>query len=345
AAPTYTSEIAAPSDRGRLVSLYQFNIVLGILIAFISNYLLQGFGGDNDWRWMLGVEAVPAVVYILLMLGVPRSPRWVLLHKRDTFGAKQILLQHMNAEEAQSVLDKITADSRRTSSEPSKVFSSRYKWPLTLAFLLAAFNQLSGINFILYYAPEILLKAGFGSADSLFSSIFIGFVNLVFTMIGVSLIDRLGRKKLMYIGSIGYILSLVMVGIGFYLDTNAYFKLVFILIFIASHAIGQGAVIWVFISEIFPNKVRSYGQAFGSGVHWIFAALITLFGSVLINSLDPWIVFWLFAGFMVMQLLFVIFLMPETKGVPLEDLQTKLMKSKRHSVDAAKKNIETTYAA
>lgn len=325
AAPAYTSEIATPANRGRLVSLYQFNIVLGILVAFISNYLLQGVGGVNDWRWMLGVEAIPAAAYIVLVLGVPRSPRWVLIHKHDEQGALKILERNTSGEEARVILAEIKEDVRRNASENPSVFSAQYKWPLILAFSLAAFNQLSGINFMLYYAPEILVKAGFASTDSLFSSIFIGMVNLIFTMLGVFLIDRLGRKTLMYIGSLGYILSLGMVGYGFYADLGATFKLTFILIFVAAHAIGQGAVIWVFISEIFPNKVRAFGQAWGSGVHWLFAALITLFGSVLIHSMEPWVIFWLFGAFMVLQLLFVIFLMPETKGVSLEQLQAQIM--------------------
>lgn len=329
AAPTYTSEISSAGNRGRLVALYQFNIVLGILIAFISNYLLQGIGGVNDWRWMLGVEAIPAAAYIILVLGVPRSPRWVLIHQNDEYGALKILEKTNSKEEAMDIIEEIKRDVKQNQFTNASVFSARYKWPLMLAFLLAAFNQLSGINFILYYAPEILIKAGFGSSDSLFSSIFIGLVNLVFTMLGVFLIDKSGRKTLMYIGSLGYILSLGMVGYAFYGDLGSTFKLSFILIFIASHAIGQGAVIWVFISEIFPNKVRAFGQSWGSGVHWLFAAIITLFGSVLINALEPWVVFWLFGGFMVLQLIFVHFLMPETKGVSLENLQDQLTLKKQ----------------
>jgi len=326
AAPMYTSEIATPKDRGKLVALYQFFLVFGILVAFISNYLLKGVGGANDWRWMLGVEAIPAAIYTILILGVPKSPRWMLLHKGDEQEALRILKLSASDEEAKRMLEEIKEDRADTSKGVDNVFSKKYSTPLLLAFLIAFFNQLSGINFVLYYAPEILEKAGFATADSLLSSISIGLVNLIFTMAGLYLIDRAGRRQLMYIGSVGYIISLAMVSYAFLADQSANFKLVFILTFIASHAIGQGAVIWVFISEIFPNRVRAYGQSWGCGTHWVFAALITLFGSVLINALEPWIVFAIFAGFMILQLAFVRFLMPETKGISLEDLERKLIK-------------------
>ncbi len=325
-APTYTSEIAPAKSRGQMVALYQFNIVFGILIAFISNYLLKGFDGINDWRWMMGVEAIPALAYILLIMGVPKSPRWLILHQKDHDAALEVLRKTNTEEEALALIAEIEKDGKASESIQGGVFSKRYSIPLMLAFLIAFFNQLSGINFILYYAPEILEKAGFASSDSLLSSISIGGVNLVFTILGMYLIDRAGRKQLMYIGSVGYIVSLLMVAYGFYAEASANFKLGFILMFIASHAIGQGAVIWVFISEIFPNRVRAFGQAWGCGTHWVFAALITLFGAVLINTFEPWMVFIFFAGFMVLQLLFVIFLMPETKGVSLEELQKRLVK-------------------
>lgn len=326
AAPTYISEISSAKNRGKLGTLYQFNIVFGILIAFISNYLLKGVGGANDWRFMLGVEGIPAIIYTIMVFGIPKSPRWLVIHKNDPEEALRILNQTATPEEAQAMLDAINKDHDDNKSDVSSVFSRKYSTPLMLAFLIAFFNQLSGINFILYYAPEILEKAGFATSDSLFSSISIGLVNLVFTLLGMYLIDRAGRKQLMYIGSLGYIISLLMVAYGFYMDATANFKLVFILMFIASHAVGQGAVIWVFISEIFPNRVRAYGQAWGCGTHWVFAALITLFGAVLINTFAPWMVFCFFAFFMVLQLLFTHFLMPETKGVSLEDLQKRLVK-------------------
>ncbi len=326
AAPTYTSEISAATNRGRLVALYQFNIVLGILVAFISNYMIAGFfEGPNDWRWMLGVEAIPALIYMVLVLRVPKSPRWLVLHKGNDEEAMNVLRLTSSEEESLEILRTLKQGESQSNGKPFHLFSSKFRFPLLLAFLIAAFNQLSGINFILYYAPEILEKAGFAAEDSLFSSISIGLVNLVFTMLGLVLIDRLGRKQLMYIGSFGYIVSLGMTAFGFYVDAHASFKLVFILLFIASHAIGQGAVIWVFISEIFPNKVRAYGQSWGAGTHWVFAALITLFGAVLINSMQAWQVFTLFAGCSILQLLFVAFLMPETKGVSLEELENRFI--------------------
>jgi sugar porter (SP) family MFS transporter len=324
AAPTYISEISTAQSRGRLVALYQFNIVLGILVAFISNYLLSGVGGAHDWRWMLGVEALPAALYCLLILGVPKSPRWLLVEKGDERNAlKTLNLLHEDESTAKAELEIIKAHREETSNGVN-VFSGKYNRSLKLAFLLAFFNQLSGINFILYYAPVILENAGFATSDSLLSSISIGGTNLLFTFVGLYLIDRMGRKSLMYIGSIGYIVSLSMVAYGFKTDATASFNLFFILSFIASHAVGQGAVIWVFISEIFPNSVRAAGQAWGTGTHWVFAALITMLGEVVIESFPGWMIFAAFAAFMVLQLLFTHFMMPETKGISLEELQDEL---------------------
>ena len=326
AAPTYISEIADAKNRGRLGIFFQMNLVFGVLIAFISNYLLDGVGGENDWRWMLGVEAIPALAYTLLMFTVTKSPRWLIIHQKDIASAIKILKQTMNESEAQKMVNDIQADHSKTSNlGAERLFSSKFRKPLMLAFLLAFFNQMSGINFILYYAPEILEKAGFAASDSLLSSVSLGITNLLFTIVGMYFIDRAGRKQLMYIGSIGYIISLSMVAYGFYADGSALFKLLFILMFIASHAIGQGSVIWIFISEIFPNRVRAYGQAWGCGTHWVFAALITQFGAVLINKIDAWIIFAVFAGCMVLQLLFTHFLMPETKGKSLEELEEELV--------------------
>ena len=324
AAPTYISEISTAKSRGRLVALYQFNIVFGILVAFISNYMLSGIGGANDWRWMLGVEALPAALYCLLILGVPKSPRWLLVQKGDELNAlKTLKLLHNNDNAALAELE-IIKTHREETTRGINVFSGKYNRSLTLAFLLAFFNQLSGINFILYYAPVILENAGFASSDSLLSSISIGGTNLLFTFVGLYLIDRMGRKSLMYIGSVGYIISLAMVAYGFKTEANASFNLFFILSFIASHAVGQGAVIWVFISEIFPNSVRAAGQAWGTGTHWVFAALITMLGEVVIESFPSWMIFAVFAAFMVLQLLFTHFMMPETKGISLEELQDEL---------------------
>ena len=336
AAPIYISEISSPKNRGKLGGLYQFNLVLGILIAFISNYLLQGLGGSNDWRWMLGVEAIPAVLYTIMVLQIPNSPRWLAINQQDGKGALATLKMIYEDSEAQAKLNEIK-ESLSTTTTKGGLFSGQYKIPLLLAFLFAFFNQLSGINFVLYYAPEILERAGLAAQESLFSAIAIGIVNLGFTFVGVWLIDRLGRKQLMKIGSIGYIISLGMVAWCFFTSANSTLLLTFILVFIASHAIGQGAVIWVFISEIFPQKVRASGQAWGSGTHWVFAAIITLITPIFLDAdngifkENPWPIFVFFAGMMVLQLLFVLFMMPETKGISLEELSKKLSGNRKSS--------------
>ena len=337
AAPIYISEISSAQNRGRLTALYQFNIVFGILIAFISNYLIGSiFPEEVAWRWMLGVEGIPALIYTLLVLKIPQSPRWLLLKDNpDAAVIKSLTLLGIKESEASIQLAQIKVSLVESlEKKKEKLFSGKYNKPLLLAFLLAFFNQLSGINFVLYYAPEILERAGLATGESLFSSISIGIVNLLFTFIGIALIDRLGRKQLMYIGSMGYIISLAMVGWCFYSGASSVLLLIFILVFIASHAVGQGSVIWVFISEIFPNKVRAYGQSWGTGTHWVFAALITLLTPTFLDSEigifkeNPWPIFLFFAGMMILQLLWVVFIMPETKGISLEDLAKKLGLSK-----------------
>ncbi len=333
AAPIYISEISTPANRGKLGAMYQFNIVFGIFIAFISNYLLKGFDGANDWRWMLGVEAIPAIAYTAMVFGIPNSPRWLMTKKQDEEGAFKTLEYISTAEIAKIRLQEIKDALGKTLSKES-LFSGKYNKQLLLAFFIAFFNQLSGINFVLYYAPEILERAGLASKESLFSSISIGIVNLIFTLIGIRLIDRLGRKQLLKIGSLGYIVSLAMVGWCFYSDASSTLLLTFILVFIASHAVGQGAVIWVFISEIFPNSVRAYGQSWGTGTHWVFAAVITLITPIFLDADNgifkdnPWPIFLFFALMMVLQLLWAIFIMPETKGVSLEELGRKLSSKK-----------------
>lgn len=326
AAPIYISEISSPENRGKLGTLFQFNIVFGILIAFFSNYLFEGIGGANDWRWMIGIVALPAFIYSIIVLQIPESPRWLILKKRDDATAMKVLEMIYSKEDASASFHEIKKDLVNSSLNES-IFSKKFKIPIILAFLLAFFNQLSGINFILYYAPEILEMAGLGAKESLMNSIFIGFTNLIFTIAGMRLIDVLGRKQLMIIGSLGYIISLGMVALAFYNNLGAFILMTSILLFIASHAIGQGAVIWVFISEIFPNNVRANGQSFGTGIHWIFAALITLAGPVVIDlfKINPWPIFAFFAFMMVLQLIFVLFMMPETKGLSLEELEHKMI--------------------
>ena len=325
AAPIYISEISSPENRGKLGTLFQFNIVFGILIAFFSNYFFEGFSGENDWRWMIGIVALPALIYSVIVIRIPESPRWLILTKKDDQAGLAVLEMIYAPAQAKESFNEIKKDVI-TSTKVDTFFSKKYKFPILLAFLLAFFNQLSGINFILYYAPEILEMAGLGAKESLFNSILIGVTNLVFTLIGMRLIDVLGRKQLMLIGSLGYILSLTMVAFAFYSQLGSVVLLLSIMLFIASHAIGQGAVIWVFISEIFPNTVRANGQAFGTGIHWIFAALITLVGPIIIDIYkeNPWPIFAFFAFMMLLQLVFVLFMMPETKGLSLEEIESKM---------------------
>jgi len=330
AAPIYISEITTPDKRGRLGALYQFCLVFGIMLAFISNWLLKGFDGANDWRWMLGVEAIPALLYTLMVMKVPNSPRWLVLQKKDDTAALEVLeMIYEDRPKAEQQLEEIKAD-RELPKSSGKLFQNKYKRVLWLGFLIAFFNQLSGINFVLYYAPRILEQAGLGGGDSLLNAIAIGVVNLIFTLIGVRLIDRLGRRQLIIIGSIGYIVSLIMVGLCFQMDLSPTMLITFICMFVASHAIGQGAVIWVFISEIYPNRVRAYGQSWGTGTHWVFAALITLITPFFIDDQEGifreqlQLIYYFFAGMMFLQLLWAIFVMPETKGVSLEDLEKEL---------------------
>ncbi len=328
AAPAYIAEISTAKIRGRLVALYQFNIVFGILIAYFSNFLLKGVGGDNDWRWMLGVEAIPALIYTLLALRIPESPRW-LLSKRNDEAAAAAVLRDAGVEDTAAEIRQIREANARVEKEESRggLFHKAYRAPILLAFFIAFFNQASGINFILYYAPEILEKAGLAAKESLGNSIALGAVNLLFTYVGLYLIDRMGRRKLMLIGSVGYIISLSLVAWSFYSGAGPAMLLSFLLLFIASHAVGQGAVIWVFISEIFPNKVRGQGQAFGASIHWVFAALITLIATPVISYFgdNPWPIFAIFAGLMVLQLIWVLTRMPETNQRSLEELEGKMV--------------------
>lgn len=323
AAPAYIAEIASAKHRGKLGMLFQLNIVTGILMAFLSNYALTGVAaGGDDWRWMLGVMVIPAFIYTMLLFRIGESPRWLVLKRKNTDEAWKTLNVMTSKAEADTLVDSIQQEHQGPPNEG--LFSGKYTRVLVLTFLITFFNQFSGISFILFYAPEILEKAGYGTAESLLSSVSIGAFNLMFTIVGIYLIDRIGRKKLMYVGSVGYIVSLVMIACGFYFALPAGFTLIFILLFIVSHAVGQGAVIWVFIAEIFPTKVRSFGQAWGAGLLNIFAALITLFGAVLINALAPWTIFASFAFLMMLQLLFTAFVMPETKGISLEVLEREL---------------------
>ncbi|TDD74669.1 sugar porter family MFS transporter [Flavobacterium caseinilyticum] len=323
AAPAYISEIAPAKDRGRLVAFYQFNIVLGILMAFLSNYLLNDVG-ENSWRWMMGVQAIPSVIYISLIISIPKSPRWLLSKFRNEEARKVLKLMGQEAD-YENMKKEIEVDNDNASLANDNIFLKKYKKPLVLAFLMAFFNQLSGINAFLYYSSRIFQEAGLGESTALLSSIGIGVVNLIFTLVGVFLIDKLGRKILMYIGSVGYIISLSLVAMAFFFEWGGIAVPVFLFLFIAAHAIGQGAVIWVFISEIFPNHLRASGQSFGSTTHWVLAAIIPSLIPYLFSTVGAGAVFLFFAIMMVFQLLFVAFMMPETKGISLEELSKNLI--------------------
>lgn len=322
-APVYISEIAPAQYRGRMVISFQVNIVLGILLAYVSNYLLLGVGGEHDWRWMLGVVAVPSLLFSFLMLLTPESPRWLLLHKGSEAEARAVLaLTVPDVDDAVRAIRQSAADDK-PGGEP--FFSRKFRWPILLAFLFAFFNQLSGINAVIYYAPRIFEMTGSGAESALLATAGIGVVNLLFTFAGWYMIDRFGRRTLMFIGSIGYIVSLALIAMAFFNESYAHVPL-FIFAFIASHAIGQGAVIWVFISEIFPNSVRASGMAWGSLTHWVFAALIANVFPAMAIRFGGGPIFAFFSGMMVLQLLYVWLMMPETKGASLEDLQKRLLK-------------------
>jgi SP family xylose:H+ symportor-like MFS transporter len=323
--PMYIAEISPARLRGRLVAITQFNIVLGILLAYLSNYLIGKLNlGASEWRSMFGVMAAPSAIFFFSLFVTPQSPRWLIALGR--------------VEEARTVLERCGADPARLDEEMREIqasldiqhhtleepfFCRKYIKPILLAVAIAAFNQLSGINALIYYTPDIFKMAGAATDSALFQSVIIGFTNLVFTMAALSVIDHFGRRKLMLAGSIGYILSLSAAAYAFYTNQGGSLLLVSLLVFIASHAFGQGAVIWVFISEIFPNRVRARGQALGSFTHWIMAAAIS-WTFPMIASKSGGHTFAFYALCMVGQLLWVLWVMPETKGVSLEQIQKRL---------------------
>jgi len=324
AAPLYISEIAPAKKRGQLTGMFQFNIVFGILVAFLSNYLLGGIG-ENAWRWMLGVEAIPAIAYTLMCFGIPESPRWLIGVKRDRLGGLEILRKIRPDDSDERLAEKADeiAQSSGTPREKTAFWTQRLTTPIFLAFLIAFFNQLSGINAILYFAPRIFSMTGLGEEAALLKTVGIGVTNLVFTFLGLYLIDRLGRRTLLYIGSFGYIAALGLCSWAFFTENFAIVPLC-IFAFIGAHAVGQGAVIWVFISEIFPNSNRAAGQTLGCATHWVFAALLTLFFPKMVELFPAGFVFLFFCVMMVVQLIWVKMMVPETKGVSLEKIEERL---------------------
>jgi sugar porter (SP) family MFS transporter len=296
------------------------NVVLGILIAYVSNYLLQG--GENDWRLMLGVVGIPSLIFSFLILFTPETPQFLLLKRNNPLAALEVL--KLADPEPQITLNRILKNAESSANKSDKLFSKKFFLPLLLAFLFSFFNQMSGINAIIYYAPRIYELTGLGKEGALLSTAGIGVANLLFTLLGWFLIDKVGRRKLMYIGSFGYILSLSLIAYSFYTESFNFVP-IYIFVFIASHAVGQGSVIWVFISEIFPNSVRASGMAFGSLVHWVLAALVANFFPIFTDQFGGTVIFSFFGFMMVGQLLYVMFLMPETKGSSLEDIEKQIM--------------------
>lgn len=318
-APLYISELAPATHRGRLVATFQFNVVLGILIAFLSNYALQDIG-ENAWRWMLGVQVVPAAVFLGLILTLPESPRWLVIKRKSMEEALDILVQ-INPDTAHQELKSIQQSTIQTESQQVTFFSRKYFGPIMLAILFAVFNQVSGINAILYYAPRIFEMTGIQTDGALLSSVGLGFVNFVFTLLAMMFIDRYGRRTLMLVGSVGLIITLGLVANAFYTQNfDGYLVPIYLFIYIAFFAFSQGAVIWVFISEIFPNEVRAKGQALGSFTHWLMASVIAFTFPWFNDKLGGGNTFLIFTVMMVFQLLFVWKYMPETKGKSLEDV-------------------------
>lgn len=327
-APMYISEISPAKNRGQLVALFQFNLVFGILVAYLSNYLIDLSIENESWRWMLGVEAIPALIYTLLVFKVPKSPRW-LIAKKDDFKEAERILRMTDPDGVDEAIRLALEEKKlmRVKVGFLALFQNKYIKITMLAVMIAMFNQLSGINAIIYFAPRVFEMAGISAEGALLSTVGIGAVNMVATMLGLFLIDRIGRKKLMYIGSVGYIISLTLIAYSF---TGGQISVgllpIFVFMFIASHAIGQGAVIWVFISEVFPNELRAYGQSIGCFTHWVLAAVVANIFPFFATQFGPVLIFGFFAAMMILQLLWVMFRMPETKGRSLEEIQQEFIK-------------------
>lgn len=317
--PMYIAEISPSRWRGRFVAFFQFNIVLGIVIAYLSNYLINGI--PNDWRWMLGVLAIPALLFGILLYTVPESPRWLMARGREKEAGN--VLDSIGEKNVAKELSEIKNSLTDTKGSGDRLFQKKYWRPILYAFLIATFNQLSGINAILYYAPRIFEMSGLFRDSAMIQSIIIGVTNLTFTMIGMILIDKMGRKKLIYIGSVGMTISLALVARGFYLEVvTGYYMLACLMSFIAFFAISLGAVIWVLISEIFPNNVRSKGQVFGSTTHWVWSALLSWMFPIFIGT-GGTIIFSIFAIMMALSFFFA-WKLPETKNKSLEQIQKEL---------------------
>ena len=320
--PMYIAEIAPAKWRGRLVGLFQFNIVFGILLAYFSNYVFGTMQlGATEWRWKLGIPAVPALFFLLMLFGIPRSPRW-LVKKQRTAEARDVLRMVGEEDYEQELQDIIVSIDAEHAANDS-LFSWKYRLPIFLAVSIGMFNQLSGINAILYYLNDIFAYAGFSKVSSDLQAVAIGATNLLFTMLAMYVIDRIGRKALLLIGSVGTAACLGGVAAIFFTRSHQNLLVWLLVGYIAFFAFSQGAVIWVFISEVFPNRVRAKGQSLGSFSHWFMNALISGIFPLLAASSGgyPFVFFSLMMG---LQFFVVLFIYPETKGVSLEEMQKKL---------------------
>lgn len=325
-APIYISEISSAKNRGRLVALFQFNIVSGILLSYLSNYIIGVSGGDHSWRLMLGIMAIPSFLFLVLLRFVPESPRWLILHNKNVDDAKKTLRIIDPEKYEEEIASIVKHNEENKNKKQENLFSGKYKLPIFLAVVFAMFNQVSGINAIIYYAPRIFESSGLGTNSSLLSSVAIGTVNFLFTFFALNLIDKFGRRKLMLVGTVGLIITLGAVAYLFLNKTsNPTSIVVLLLAYIGFFAMSQGACIWVFISEIFPNTVRAKGQTLGSLTHWVMATIITFIFPVISENLGEGVIFFFFCLMMILQLGFVIKYMPETKGRSLEELEANLV--------------------
>ncbi len=323
-APMYIAEISPAKIRGRMVAMFQFNVIFGILVAYISNYLLRDVGTE-PWRWMLGIAGVPAFLFFTLLFLVPESPRFLI--KIGQTAKAKLILEKIEISSIDEEIEEIKLSMAQSSAEKKNLFSRIYIKPISIAFLVAMFNQFSGINAILYYAPRIFELSGLNNSDSLFQSILIGITNGIFTILGLILIDKVGRKKLLITGSIGMSICLGLVAKTFYTQDFAGFALlIYLLVYIMFFAFSTGAVIWVLIAEVFPNKVRGKGQSLGSFTHWFFAALITFLFPIFEKSSQYGVgyAFTFFSIMMIAQVIVVWKYFPETKRRTLEELGEKL---------------------
>lgn len=320
--PMYIAEIAPAKWRGRLVGFFQFNVVAGILVAYFSNYVIgQARLGREDWRWMLGVSGIPALLFLLMLFIIPRSPRW-LVYKSRIAEARKVLymIGEENVEgELQDIVSSIDVEHGHGHEG---LFQWKYRIPIFLAVSIAMFNQLSGINAVLYYLNDIFARAGFSKVSGDLQAVLIGLTNLVFTVIAMSIIDRVGRKTLLLIGSVGCAVSLAGVAAVFFSNSHEGLLVWFLVGFVASFSFSQGAVIWVYISEVFPNRVRGHGQSLGTFTHWFMNAAISWTFPV-VASASRGAPFVFFASMMVLQFFVVLFAYPETKGLTLEAMQRK----------------------